>query len=199
MQGMKRETEEIGTLEAGGRDEVGGERGYRMAHLPFCFLTGWGRGFRTALQGQDVSFTARHPSQEDHGGRNVPDGLVKDALKVALGEGGALEVLMGLDLLGAEEGLVVRHGIHALLAQGVERCGVFAEVELRPDEDDGDVGRVVVDLGVPLQGRASVSVTSLRGGPGRGRRAEERTLALTLSKDGGLTMEKQMRKTSVCG
>lgn len=27
----------------------------------------------------------------------------------------------------------------------------------------------------------------------------DRTLALTLSNDGGLTMEKQIRKTSVCG
>lgn len=30
-------------------------------------------------------------------------------------------------------------------------------------------------------------------------RDQIRTLALTLSNDGGLTMEKQMRKTSVCG
>lgn len=82
---------------------------------------------------------------------HIPDGLVEHTLEVALGQGGALQVLVGLDLLGAEKGLVVRHGIHALLAQGFESRGVFPEIELRSDEDDGDVGRVVIDLGVPLQ------------------------------------------------
>ena len=99
---------------------------------------------------------------------NIPDGLVEDALEVALGEGRALEVLVGLDLLGAEQGLVVGHGLHALLAQGVERVRVFAEIELRSDEDDGDVGRVVVDLGVPLQEGPDVSEPPRTGGRGRG-------------------------------
>ena len=81
---------------------------------------------------------------------HIPDGLVEHALEVALGQGGALQVLVGLDLLGTEKGLVVRYGVHAFLAQRFERRGVFPEIELRSDEDDGDVGRVVIDLGVPL-------------------------------------------------
>lgn len=125
---------------------------------------------------------------------HIPDGLIKHALEVSLGQGRALQVLVGLDLLGAEKGLVVGDRFHALLAQGLEGCGIFPEVELRSNEDDGDVGCVVVDFRVPLQ-RTNVSAVV----SGEGRTDEERTLALTLSKDGGLTMEKQMRKTSVWG
>lgn len=132
------------------------------------------------------------------GACDAPDGLVEDALEVALGQGRALEVLVGLDLLRAEQGLVVRHGLHALLAQGVHGRRVFPEVELGSDEDDGDVGRVMVDLGVPL-GEAGVSRWSQAARTTRLGSEGTRTLALTLSKDGGLTMEKQMRKTSVWG
>ena len=82
--------------------------------------------------------------------RCLPDSLVKDALEVPLRQGRALEVLVRLNLLGAHERLVVRDGLHPLLAQRLERVGVLPEVELGADEDDGDVGCVVVDLGVPL-------------------------------------------------
>lgn len=132
-------------------------------------------------------------------GCDAPNGLVKHALEVALGQGRALEVLVGLDLLRAEQGLVVRHGLHALLAQGVQGRRVFPKVELGSDEDDGDVGRVMVDLGVPLGERALAGGPRLRAHGAAGGRRGVRTLALTLSKDGGLTMEKQMRKTSVWG
>ena len=84
---------------------------------------------------------------------DIPDSLIEDALEVALGEGRALKILMGLDLLGAEQGLVVGHRLHALLAQGVEGCGVFPKVELRSDEDDRNVGRMMIDLRVPLKSR----------------------------------------------
>lgn len=105
---------------------------------------------------------------------------------------------MRLDILRAEKGLVVRHGLHALLAQGVQGRGVFPEVELGSDEDDGDVGRVMVDLGVPLE-EADVSRRFQSARTTRWGSQGTRTLALTLSKDGGLTMEKQIRKTSVWG
>jgi hypothetical protein len=66
---------------------------------------------------------------------------------------------------------------------------------------------MVIDLGVPLENRDhGVSrVESEREGRGRNfalfRRpvCDFRTLAFTLSKDGGLTMEKQIKKTSVWG
>lgn len=38
---------------------------------------------------------------------NSPDSLVKDALEVSLGQSRTLEVLVGLDLLGASQRLLV--------------------------------------------------------------------------------------------
>jgi hypothetical protein len=82
--------------------------------------------------------------------KNSPDSLIKDALQIPLGQGRALEVLVSLDLLGADQRLVVGDRLHPLLAQGLQRGGVFPQIELRADEDDGDVRCVVVDFGVPL-------------------------------------------------
>jgi hypothetical protein len=67
---------------------------------------------------------------------------------------------VGLDLLGAKESLVEGDGLHALLTEGLESAGVFSEIELGADQDDGDVGSVVVDLGIPL-GKGHASVSSL--------------------------------------
>lgn len=113
--------------------------------------------------------------------------------------------------------LLVRDRVHPPLAQPVDRLWVLAQVELGTDEDDGDVGGVVTDLGVPLcagHGRdkwgsvrrpampresdvaATRDFTSPEGGADR---LAELTLVRTFSKLGGLTTEKQMRKTSVCG
>lgn|SRR5690242_2471233 len=120
----------------------------------------------------------------------TPNRLVEDALQVALCEGRALEVLLRLDLLGDHDCLLVLDGGHLLLAQRLLGSLVVSQIELGADEDDGDARCVVVDLGVPL-------------GPCQlGERRQwllGLTLALTLSNDGGLTMEKQMRNTSVWG
>lgn len=82
--------------------------------------------------------------------QNSADGLVKDALEVSLRESRALEVLVSLNFLGTNEGLLIRYGLHALLSQRVEGGNVVAEIELGADEDDGNVGGVMVDFGVPL-------------------------------------------------
>lgn len=84
------------------------------------------------------------------GEEDVPDGLVEYALEVSLRQRRALKILVGLDLLGTEQSLVVGHGIHALGPESVQSGGVFSEIELGAYEDDGDVGRMVVDLRVPL-------------------------------------------------
>jgi hypothetical protein len=158
------------------------------------------------------------------GWENIPDSLVKYALQIPLRQGRALEVLVRLDVLCALQGLVVRHGLHALLPECLERGGVFPEIELRADENDGNVRRVVVDFGVPLSSARKVNrhwPLAIRVRLRRARRRThcvghrgllevsaarrtretglQRTLAFTLSKEGGLTMEKQMRNTSVCG
>lgn len=82
-----------------------------------------------------------------------PDSLVKDALEVALSEGRALEILVCSDFAGAHQSLLIGDGFHPLLPQRVERRSVLSEIELGAHQDDGDVGSVVVDLGVPLRRR----------------------------------------------
>ena len=164
-----------------------------MVHFDFfCFCVGSRRGLRTALESIMsaclivVSCTTR---------QGLPDGLIKDCLEVSLGQCRALEVFDRLDLLGAVQSLLIRHGRHALLGQTPNRLGVLAKIELGANKDDRDVGGVVVDLGVPLPewlSRVFLSQTNANG-------LMELTFALTLSNDGGLTMEKQMRNTSVWG
>jgi hypothetical protein len=122
-------------------------------------------------------------------GSGAPDGFVKDALEVALSEGRALHVLDRLDLLGNANGLFVLDGCHLLLSQTLLGALVVAEIELGSDQDDGDAGCMVINLGVPLQRLISTCPLSTL--------EEMPTFALTLSNEGGLTMEKQMRKTSV--
>ena len=80
----------------------------------------------------------------------IPDGLVENAFQVPLGQSRALEVLVGLDVLGALQRLVVRYWLHPLLSEALERLGVFSQIELSSNEYDRDVGRMVVDLWVPL-------------------------------------------------
>ena len=58
---------------------------------------------------------------------------------------------MCADLLGADQGLVVRNGLHTLGPKALKGASVFSQIELGSDEDDGDVGSMVVDLGVPLE------------------------------------------------
>lgn len=111
-------------------------------------------------------------------GRGSPNGLVEDALEVPLGQGGALEVLAGADVAGAGQSLLVGDGLHTLGAQGVERGGVLAQIELGADQDDGDVGCVVVDLGVPLQRWSASDGTR----PGRRKGTAEAYLGLYVVK-----------------
>lgn len=91
-------------------------------------------------------------------------------------------------------GLLVRDRVHPPLPQAVDRFRILAQVELGPDEDDGDVGRVVADLRVPLERRKPSSGSALRFNEAD---HVKLTLVRTFSKLGGLTTEKQMRKTSV--
>jgi hypothetical protein len=121
---------------------------YRMVHLLFfCFAWGSLRGLSTALIRGLVSHHVREP---ETGGWLSPDGLIKNSLEIPLCEGGAFKVFDGLDLLGADERLLVCHGRHPLLGQAPDRIGVLAQIKLGADQNDGDVGCVVVNLGIPL-------------------------------------------------
>jgi hypothetical protein len=46
--------------------------------------------------------------------------------------------------------LFVRDGLHLACAEGLDGVGVVSQVELGADEDDGDIGGVMFDLGEPL-------------------------------------------------
>ena len=81
---------------------------------------------------------------------HIPDGLVEDTLEVALCEGRALHVLDGLDLLGDADSLLVLNGCHLLLSQTLLGALVITKIELGSDQNDGNAGCVVLNLGVPL-------------------------------------------------
>lgn len=98
------------------------------------------------------------------------------------------------DFLGADQGLVVRYRLHSLLSEALQSLGVFSQIQLGANEDDWNVGRVMIDLWVPLWRIVSHFFAFVRWVANG-----LLTLALTLSNDGGLTMEKQMRNTSVWG
>jgi hypothetical protein len=116
-----------------------------MVHF-FLFLVAdcWGRGLRTALGGVRTVMAGATG--------NVPNGFVKDALQVALGEGGALEVLLCLDLFCDHDGLLVLDRRHLLLPQRLLGRLVVPQIELGADEDNGNAGRMVIYLRVPLEG-----------------------------------------------
>lgn len=80
----------------------------------------------------------------------VPDGLVEYTLQVALRQCRAFQVLMCADLAGCSQGLLVGNRFHLSRAEGFGGGGVIPQVELGSDQDDRDVGRVVLDFWVPL-------------------------------------------------
>lgn len=62
---------------------------------------------------------------------------------------------MCADLLGHDQGLLVRDGLHLSGSQGVGGVAVVSQVELGAHEDDGDAGGVVFDLRIPLVAEVS--------------------------------------------
>jgi len=121
---------------------------------------------------------------------NSPDRLIKNVLQIPLCERRTLHVLVCLDVFCDLDSLLVLNRRHLLLAQVLPCAFVIPQVQLCADEDDWNIGRMVLDFWIPLevhQSEFEVDASICR------------TLALTLSNDGGETMEKQMRKTSVCG
>lgn len=79
-----------------------------------------------------------------------------------MGQGRAFKVLVGTDLLGASQRLLVGNGLHALLAERVESGGIVSQIELGADEDNRDARGVMIDLGVPLQARLAGGTRNTR-------------------------------------
>ena len=87
---------------------------------------------------------------------------------------------MCADLLGDDQGLLVRDGLHLAGAEGVGGGAVISQVELGAHQDDGDAGGVVFDLREPLNcGHVSRIYTVLpRRSRGAGERQERRCEAI---------------------
>lgn len=118
-------------------------------------------------------------------------GLVEDILEAITGQGGALEVLQGIDLLRLLGALLGVDGLLALLLQLLKGLLIGAKIDLGTDEDNGNLGAVVLELEISLELRDQAK--------GEGARTSGHHLSLTLTNDGWLTTEKQTRKMSVLG
>jgi len=81
-----------------------------------------------------------------------PGGRLEHLPHALLALGRALEVGEGVDLLGHGAPLLGLHRLLLHLPQLLDRVGVVAQVLLVADQDDGDVGAEVLDLGRPLLG-----------------------------------------------
>jgi hypothetical protein len=84
------------------------------------------------------------------GSKDLPDGLVKHALQVALCQSRTFKVLMCANLLGHGQSLFVGDSFHLACAEGFCGRAVISQIELGTDEDNGDIGGVVFDFGEPL-------------------------------------------------
>jgi hypothetical protein len=55
------------------------------------------------------------------------------------------------NILCAHKSLVVGNRLHPLSTETLQGRRVLAEVKFGSDQDDRDIGRMVIDLGVPLE------------------------------------------------
>lgn len=78
------------------------------------------------------------------------DGLLEDRLETGLVERRALNILDGADGLAHVHALLEGDGGKALLSEAVDGLLIIAKIELGADQEEGGVGAVVLDLGVPL-------------------------------------------------
>lgn len=76
--------------------------------------------------------------------------LVKDVLELVLRQGRALDVLDSAQLLGHPLTILPPNGRHLLLAELVTHALVVAQIGLGADDEAGNTGAVVVDLGEPF-------------------------------------------------
>lgn len=96
------------------------------------------------------STPALPPAGRLDGAEHGADGLVEDSLEALLGEGRALEVFGGTNLLSHGQTLRVRNGRELFVLEFVYSLAVFPQIKLGAHEDDGRVGAVVPYLRIPL-------------------------------------------------
>lgn len=76
--------------------------------------------------------------------------LVEHVLQLVLGEGAALDVLDGAEVLGHALAVLFPHRLHLLFGELIAHARVLAKVDLGAHDEAGDARAVVVDLGKPL-------------------------------------------------
>jgi hypothetical protein len=76
--------------------------------------------------------------------------LVKYILQLVLGQGAALDVADGAELLGHLLTVLLPHGAHLLLAQLLPHAGVVPQIRLRAHDQARHAGAVVMHLREPL-------------------------------------------------
>lgn len=76
--------------------------------------------------------------------------LVKDILELVLSKGGTFDVFDGTQLLGHAIAILLSDGLHLLASQLLPHSGIIAQIGLGADDEAGDAGAVVSDLGEPL-------------------------------------------------
>jgi hypothetical protein len=80
-----------------------------------------------------------------------PNGVVKHRLEIHLCQGRALDVFVGFDVDGPLCAHLESDGRHSVGSQPVGGVLIVPHVKLRADENDRDVGRMMVDFWVPLR------------------------------------------------
>jgi hypothetical protein len=76
--------------------------------------------------------------------------LVKHILELVLRQGTALDVFDSAELLGHALAVLPPHGSHLLLSKLLPDAVIVPQIDLGADNEAGDTGAVVVDLGEPL-------------------------------------------------
>ena len=76
--------------------------------------------------------------------------LIKHILQLVLCQSRALHVFHGAKLLCHAITVLLSDGLHLLAGELVPDAGIVAQISLRADNQAGDTGAVVVDLGEPF-------------------------------------------------
>ncbi len=90
--------------------------------------------------------------------RDVPNRLVEHGLQASLRQGRTLDVFDGTNLLPDLVRAFPVDGFHAFRLQRLARGRIFSQIQLGADQDDGHVGCVMLNLGIPLALTVSVGV-----------------------------------------
>jgi len=166
-------------------DAFGKSIDYSITQFRDLLCFGGGRGLSTALYNV-VSFCVNGSAWQ-----KIPDCLVKNTFQVSLGQSRAFEVFLGLYFSANGKSFLVLDRCGAHLSHTFFGGFIVSKIELCTDKNDGYSGSMMLDFRCPLWFQP-LTLPATEG-------SCRNTFALTLSNDALLTMEKQIRKTSVWG